>query len=467
MTGVVALLAAVRGKLLALIIWTLSGAAVAGCVNLLLPVVYEASAKVFIATPYWNDSTALADPNVGGGKDLAYGDEFTQQRMASYARLVTTSMVTGRVTERLGLGESGDDLAKKLSGRAVPETVMLQVSAQDASPAKAAAIADEAAQQTINVIKAVERPPYNAVSPVQPVLFEPASVPSRPLSPRTLMNIVCGAIIGLLLGLSYVVMYATAREASWLSRLRGADGVPDDELSGLLGVLNAASKQTHGGVDTDARLLRIEVTHQLGEAGTQSLMVTSPRTTAAIGSVAELLAMALGEAGSPTVVVRTDFSAEQEDSKVGLATLLNQPWNLESAIQTDEDTSLCWIPAGVAPENPTKELTSTKMRDLLGALASRYRYVIVVGPPTLELPVAVDIASLCGASILVDLIPRTTAGELRESKRLLQLARGMYLGRVAVVDRSFSSEGGGLPFEHRRTSASSESNTDDGGQWNY
>ncbi len=73
---------------------------------MLLPVVYEASAKIVVAAPYWNDSTALMDPNMGGGKERAWGDEFTQQRMASYAGLVTTPLVTGRVSERLGLSRN-------------------------------------------------------------------------------------------------------------------------------------------------------------------------------------------------------------------------------------------------------------------------------------------------------------------------------------------------------------------------
>ena len=95
--------------------------------------------------------------------------------------------------------------------------MLLEVRAQDASPVRAASIADAAARQTINVIKAVERPPYVVVSPVQPVLTELASVPSRPISPRTLLNIGCGAIIGLLLGLTYVAAWSAREKAGgWL-----------------------------------------------------------------------------------------------------------------------------------------------------------------------------------------------------------------------------------------------------------
>ena len=223
----VALLALMRSKSLVLITWTLLGAAAAGLINLMLPVVYEATTKIVIATPYWNDSTAvIPDETAGDGgyateNSQTYGDEFSQQRMGSYARLVSTPLVTDRVNERLRLGQSGEDLAKKVTGRMVPDTVILEVLAQDASPVKAATIADATAQQTIDVIKELERPPYTTVSPVQPVLTEPASVPSYPISPRTLPNIACGAIIGFLLGLAWLAVYVARRESPELVRFRG------------------------------------------------------------------------------------------------------------------------------------------------------------------------------------------------------------------------------------------------------
>ena len=226
MTGTVALLALMRSKSLVLITWTLLGAAAAGLINLMLPVVYEATTKIVIATPYWNDSTASIPDDTAGDVSYAmrntntYGDEFSQDRMGSYARLVSTPLVTDRVNERLRLGQSGKDLAKKVTGRMFPDTVVLEVLAQDASPVKAATIADATAQETIDVIKELERPPYTSVSPVQPVLTEPASVPARPISPRTLPNIACGAIIGFLLGLDL------ARRVCRQARKPGASAIP-------------------------------------------------------------------------------------------------------------------------------------------------------------------------------------------------------------------------------------------------
>jgi succinoglycan biosynthesis transport protein ExoP len=459
MTSMVALLALVRSKALVLITWTLLGAAAAGVINLQLPVVYEATAKIVIATPYWNDTTAvIPDPSFAGKTTQSYGDEFTQQRMASYARLVTTPLVTDRVNERLRLGTSGEDLAKKLSSHMVPDTVILQVLAQDASPVRAATIADAAAQQTVDAIKELERPPFSVVSPVQPVLGEPAAVPSQPISPRTLSNIFCGAIIGFLLGLTWLAVYVARRASPELVRFRG-DGTGTDEFGGVLGVLTAEDHLTLDEVHGDAKLLRLEIADRLIKAEAHSFVMTSPRATPATCILAAVLATALTEAGSPTVVVSANFTAGQDDSSVGLGELLCTPLALDSAIQSDEQSGISWIPAGTAPANPTRELMGAKMRDLLVELSRRYRHVIVVGPAVLESADAVDLASGVGASILVDLVPETTAAELRESERLLGLARGTCLGRVIVAGRAFAKHAELPHFDQPTSSRMSQSTT--------
>jgi capsular polysaccharide biosynthesis protein/Mrp family chromosome partitioning ATPase len=474
MTGMVAMLAIMRNRFLLLITFALVGAAAAGGINTLLPVVYEATAKIVIATPYWNDSTAIADPNYGGDKTFYWdrtvpvGDEFSQQRMPSYARLVTTPLVTDHIAERMGLGDSDEDLGKKVSGHIVPETMILEVRAQDASPVRAASIADATARQTIGVIKELEHPPYAVISPVQPVLTAPASVPTQPISPRTLQNIGCGAVIGFLLGLTYVAAYVGAAESRRLARFRG-NGALAGELGGVLGVLTAEDHLPLSEVHNDAKLLRLEVAYRLTEAGVQSLVMTSAQGTPATGNVAALLATALAEAGSPTVVVSADFTAEHNNSTPGLGDLLAGRLTLDSAIVPDERRGISWIPAGNAPTNPPRELTGRKMRNLLIELSSRYRHVIVVGPPALDSPDVVDVASQIGASILVDFVPQTTAEELRESEseRLLRLALGTYLGRVVVAGRAFSQPVEMPPFDRELPAAMSQSNTANGTQWSY
>jgi Mrp family chromosome partitioning ATPase len=323
---------------------------------------------------------------------------------------------------------------------------------------RAATIADAAAQQTVEAIKELERPPYSVVSPVQPVLGEPAAVPSQPISPRTLSNIVCGAIIGFLLGLTWLTVYAARRASPELVRFRGED-TGADEFAGVLGVLTTEDHLTLDEVHGDAKLLRLEIADRLIQAEAHSFVMTSPRSTPATSILAAVLATALTEAGSPTVVVNADFTAVHDGSSVGLGELLCTPLALDSAIQPDEQSGIAWIPAGTAPANPTKHLMGAKMRDLLIELSRRYRHVIVVGPAVLESAEAVDLASQVGASVLVDLVPETTAAELRESERLLGLARGTCVGRVIVAGRAFAKHVELPQFDQPTSSRMSQSTT--------
>jgi polysaccharide biosynthesis transport protein len=472
MTGMVALLGIIRSKFLLLITWALLGAAVAGGINMLLPVVYEASAKIVVATPYWNDSVAVADPNFGGDKTfwwdktLPATDEFTGQRMPSYARLVTTPLVTDHVAQTLGLGDSGAEVAKKLSGHLVPETMILEVRAEDASPVKAAVIADAAAQRTVEVIKQVEHAPYAVVSPIQPVLSGPAAVPSEPVSPRTLENIFCGAIVGFLFGLTHIAAKLGARESRRLGRFRG-NGASAGESGGVLGVLTAEGDLPVDEVHNDAKLLRLEVAHRLAAAGVGSLVMTSTQATHATGNVAALLASALADAGSSAVVVCADFTVGQDNSTAGLGDVLSTRLDLDSVIVPDERRGISWIPAGTPPANLTRELAGPKMRNLLIELSGSYQYVIVVGPPAFDAAEVVDMASQLGASMLVDFVPQTAAEELRgsENERLLRLALGTYLGRVVVSGRAFSQPVEIPEADRKHLAATSQSNTANGESW--
>jgi succinoglycan biosynthesis transport protein ExoP len=253
-------------------------------------------------------------------------------------------------------------------------------------------------------------------------------------------------------------VYAARRASPELVRFRGEDAGAD-EFAGVLGVLTAEDHLTLDEVHGDAKLLRLEIADRLIQAEAHSFVMTSPRATPATSILAAVLATALTEAGSPTVVVNADFTAVHDGSSVGLGELLCTPLALDSAIQPDEQSGIAWIPAGTAPANPTKHLMGAKMRDLLIELSRRYRHVIVVGPAVLESAEAVDLASQVGASVLVDLVPETTAAELRESERLLGLARGTCVGRVIVAGRAFAKHVELPQFDQPTSSRMSQSTT--------
>ncbi len=430
MRSIGTLIAIARRNFLGLLCWTLLGGATASAITFFLPVEYQATARVMIVAPYWNDSTAIADPNIGGAV-LAYGDEFTQQRVASYARLVDTSFVTGPVSERLGLGISAQDLSRKVATHVIPDTVIMEIKANDRSPTTAALIADETARQLIETVKSVERPPFSLVSPVQPLLVETASVPTRPVSPRTMLYIASGLLVGLLTGLTYVSM----REGRALAELVGSGGDADN----ILGILSADESGT-GLVDADAGFAELQINRLHGDDWAPLLFV-APRGTPAVMLATRRVAKVMSAARSrrPVVVVADSSVDTGAVAQPGLLDVAAGRSTLHDAIVFDDVGGFDWLPSGGANESAARPRCGA-LTAVLDRLAATHD-VLVVAPAVLESVDAIDLMGSDSVTVLVTDAPGTTSSEVREAERVLRMGRGRYLGRIIVTSPALARNG--------------------------
>jgi capsular polysaccharide biosynthesis protein len=423
MKSIGTLLAIGRRNSLALLCWALLGGAIASAITFLMPVEYQASARLMIVAPYWNDSTAIADPNIGGAV-LAYGDEFTQQRVASYARLVETPFVTGPVSERLGLGISAEELSRKVNTHVIPDTVIVEVQANDGSPTRAALIADEVARQLVDTVKEVERPPFTRVSPVQPLLVETASVPTSPVSPRTLLYIGSGLLLGLLAGLTFVSM----REGRSMAQLVGST----DDGDNVLGILSADESGTDL-LDPDAGFVELQINRLRGDVWAP-LVFVAPRGTPSVTLTARRLAAVMSATRSrqPIVVVVADSSVDTGAAgQPGLLDVASGQSALDDAIVFDDVGGFGWLPYGGSSESAEHPHRGVS-RAVLDQLAATQE-VIVIAPAVLESVEAIDLAGPDSVTVLVTDAPGTSSSEVRESERLLRMGQGHYLGRIIVA----------------------------------
>lgn len=399
MTDVGILLMAARAHRTALITWLLIGTLAAAVVNLLIPVTYIASSLVFIATPDWNDSTAIADPNARGNFSVTYGDQFTQQRMVSYAKLGSADLVLKQAATALGDGRTIEDLRSRVSVRPVPETVTLQIQATDSSAGGAANEANAVAEALVEQIKTLERPQNATASPVQPLIIKPATAPRTAAGPQVILNLVVGAALGLLAGTTYAA-WRTHREISAAAALTTMlrDG-------SALGVVALASTDTD---DIDSTV-----------------------------EGARLLAVRLRATLEDTPVVRLLFiSARSGTDAADLVNLL--------ACASDEFR--------VSSEHPVSDATETQPSVSGAGVWSHHRstgFVLVAADGALERAEGARLAAECDATVLVCSLPTTTANECAESENLLRLTSPTYLGRVytlrssaygvAAIDRALSS----------------------------
>jgi non-specific protein-tyrosine kinase len=110
---------------------------------------YRATAQVFVST-----STAASEQS-GGAYQSAM---FAQNRVATYAQLVSSPQVLDSVAAELQLPGGARALAGTVTATNPPQTVLLEVTATNASPAQAAAVANSAATHLANTIQAIRRP---------------------------------------------------------------------------------------------------------------------------------------------------------------------------------------------------------------------------------------------------------------------------------------------------------------------
>src|SRR4051794_29393317 len=116
---------------------------------------YTSSSQLFVTT---TDSTSPTDALQGG--------QLSQQRVASYAQLLTGERLAGRVIERLGLDLTPDQLSNRIKATGVTDTVLIDVAVTDPSAARAQQIANTVDSEFIAMVSELETSAATGRSPI-------------------------------------------------------------------------------------------------------------------------------------------------------------------------------------------------------------------------------------------------------------------------------------------------------------
>jgi non-specific protein-tyrosine kinase len=130
-------IAIVRAWLPLFVASVLLAAIAAYFVSIQLPKAYEAKATLAVG-----QSLSAANPD--------YNQLLVSQQLSTtYARVATTRPILEKVIKQLGLADTPDDLAARVRADASTDSTLLTITAQDADPSRAAAIANAVADQLI------------------------------------------------------------------------------------------------------------------------------------------------------------------------------------------------------------------------------------------------------------------------------------------------------------------------------
>lgn len=422
--------------------WVIAVAVVVGCVasvlayNRAVPQ-YRSTAQLFVSLP----TSDL-------GPQASYqGGLFTQQRVISYADLVTSPKVLDPVLASTGLDLTRSQLASHVSVEAPENTVLINMSVTLPSAADAQKATQAIAEAFSAFVERIERPEVDSAPPIRIVVSRAAQLPNDPISPQLRLYLVIGLLGGLVVGLAcasvLVIRDRTVKSLEETSDdfgLRALANVPADPSLRTGPDADAA--------DSDSGKHRLEAYRQLRaqlrfidvDTPPRVIMFTSARqadgkTTTAVG-----FARVQAQAGARVLLIEADLHRPQLCVRYGFPQdggglsgfLAEETEDREPAIV--EVDGLHVLPAGAAIPFPGDALASRRMASLIAELREQFDYVVIDSPPVLPVADAINLAPLTDVVVVIARYGATGLTEIGETVRRLRSAgvtcQGLVVNRV-------------------------------------
>jgi capsular exopolysaccharide synthesis family protein len=418
----------------------------------------SSAAKVYRAT----SSTVISIPTGQGIQDALAGAQLSRQLLGTYSQVATSRKVAERVVQSLGLPESAEDMRAKISAVAEDNTYLIDVSARDEDPVRAASIADAAALALAAEVSELES---NKNDPVRAQLLDRAIVPVAPESPRPKRDVAAGLMLGLLAGGSLLVLIeALDRTIKLPAQGTTAFDAPllgvVSKRRGGLGLVAATDMRSP---EAEAiRAIRTSVRFLDPDHHLQVLLVTSPSEGSGKTTLAANLAISMASGGERVLLIDADLRRASLtellglERSVGVSTVIVRTSQLDDSIVQWQDF-IDVLPAGVHPPNAAELLGSEAMAQVLQTVAGRYDMVVIDAPPVLPVTDPVVLSTQADGVIMVVRYGRTSRGGAAEASRRLVAVGARVAGFVLnavphsesqVYYSTYGYEPG--PFERRR-----------------
>jgi succinoglycan biosynthesis transport protein ExoP len=395
-------------------------------ISLALPPQYRARAELFVA-PTANPTVALQEVILG------------QNLARSYVQLATAEVVLRPAMQKVGWTDL-QTFRERTAVSQVRDTFVILITFDLDDRTRAAETANAIAESFVTQSRTVQSALQGTVS-----VWQPATPPREPESPRILLNTALGALGATLLVLLAigVVSYLDDRITD-IEHVRSRLGIAPlgevhrgthpDSVSGKLFV-----RETPKSMEAEAfRALRTNITFANVDKPVRSILVTSALPFEGKSVVSANLALAFAQAGTPTVLVDADLRRPSQhklfglDPAQGLTTLLTDTVAPETVQRFRLGQHLVVIPCGPLPPNPAELLASGKMSALIKQLTNIADgcTVIVDTSPILAVADPVALSTRVDGCILVIDAARTNARATRRAVERLTAVNATILGAV-------------------------------------
>ncbi len=383
-----------RGAWLILLCGTAAGA-LGFCTNRIRTTIqYQSTTRIYVLNR--QDDSALTYSDVQLGTQLA----------RDFVQIIKSRYVLEKVAASLGLEESAESLASRISVAAQPDTRIVAITVTDPDPETARRLADEVRETAAERIK--------SVMDIQAVnLVDEANLPSEPVPSRAVRWLMGGAMVGCFLSgmviLTLFLMDDTLRTAKDAGKYLGLSTL------GVVPCRGEAGAGRRGGLareESDIRFreafrtLRTNI--ELSGEGARVICLTSCIPREGKSKLSYELARAFGDKGERVLLVDADLRGAAMGGRqrkamtcAGLVDCLVGMASLEEALCSAENENFQMIIPGRTPANPSELLGSESFGALVRQAREQYDMVVIDTPALGSVIDAAEVARVCDGAILV------------------------------------------------------------------
>jgi non-specific protein-tyrosine kinase len=276
-------------------------------------------------------------------------------------------------------------------------------------------------------------------------LWQPATAPEEPVSPRPLLNTILGALAGglvALLGVA-VITYLDDRLTDLEDIRRRLGAAPlgqvrlhsnPETIAGKLFLRDEPSSPEAEAI----RGIRTNIQFAGADHRPRTLLVTSALPGEGKSILSANLALAFAESGTPVVLIDADLRRPSQhklfrvSASTGLTTLLTEAGPPADLQRFRVSPHLIVIPSGPLPPNPAELLASSRMSALLERISKLAENGIVILDSSPALAVADPMAlstKVDGCIVVVD-SSRTRVASTRRALAALERVHAHVIGIV-------------------------------------
>jgi capsular exopolysaccharide synthesis family protein len=239
-------------------------------------------------------------------------------------------------------------------------------------------------------------------------LVEAPAVPVEPISPKILLNLAIGTVLGLLLGIGTALLLEALDNS--VKSVKEAQDIFDLTVLGAIPVIESSREKVNlktlergkpqlplrddprSPISEAYRMLQANLKFLSSDNPPRVMVMTSSVPKEGKSTVVANLALVLAELGNQVLVIDADLRRPSQHqiwdlpNSVGLTNILVEPGKWSGVLRS-ENEHLDIITAGVIPPNPVRLIDSHRMASLIDEWREVYDFVLIDTPP---LAVAAD-----------------------------------------------------------------------------